>query len=218
MNYKTMEPETNSIDEILGTPEEVAVPVEVTPEPVEVLSPTEPTQEPVQETVVVDSTNVQEIQEVVPEVANNEPQSVSEAVIEETKEPLDNGNKLEMRNPDGTLKKGAVLNPNGRPKGARSMTTILREYLMNTTRKTADGDEVTIAEGVMRKLADNALRGKERSIEMLLERIDGKVDSNINFKGYLGVDTTIPESDKEALRVLLYGTDTGNNQGEETKS
>lgn len=213
-----MEPTNNTIDEILGTPEEVAVPVEVTPEPVvEVLSPTEPAQEPVQEQLVADSTKTQETQEVVPEGANIEPVSVSEAVVDETKAPLDNGNKLEMRNPDGTLKKGAVLNPNGRPKGARSMTTILREYLMNNTRKTADGAEVTIAEGVMRKLADNALRGKERSIEMLLERIDGKVDSNVNFLGYLGVDTSITNEERADLIKLLYGSDNGDNTGEENK-
>lgn len=207
------------LDNIIGpeTPvEEPSVVVEVKQE--ETLSPTEPQPEPIQEPVVSDSPIVQETQEVVPQGANIEPQSVPEALAIEEKKPEDRGDKEDIRNPDGTIKKGHTLNPAGRPKGARSMTTILREYLMNTTRKTAEGHEVTIAEGVMRKLADNALRGKERSIEMLLERIDGKVESNINFKGYLGVDTTLPEADKEALRALLYGADTGSNQGEETKS
>lgn len=43
--------------------------------------------------------------------------------MEENREnPIRNSEKIE-RNPDGTLKKGVVLNPNGRPKGSEDFKT-----------------------------------------------------------------------------------------------
>ncbi len=216
-----MEPTNNTIDEILGTPEEVAVPVEVTPEAVEVLSPSESTQESVLETVVVDSTNNQETQEVVPEGSNIEPGEVLliEGKVEET--PNATGEKQEIvderRNPDGTIKPGHTLNPNGRPKGSKSLSTLLKNHLINTMRKTAEGESVSLGEGIMRKLSDKALRGDTKAIEIILDRIDGKVDSNVNFKGYLGVDTSISNEERADLIKLLYGSDNGDNTGEENK-
>jgi len=41
---------------------------------------------------------------------------------ENTENPVRNSGKIE-RNPDGTLKKGVVLNPNGRPKGSEDFKT-----------------------------------------------------------------------------------------------
>lgn len=181
----------------------------------ETLSPEKPIETPVAEPNQQNDTNVQVAQENVLEMANIEPQSVSDVVPIEEKKPENTGTKEEsIRNPDGTIKKGHTLNPAGRPKGARSLSTILKEYLINTSRKTADGDTVTLAEGVMRKLVDNALRGKEKSIEILLERVDGKVDSNINFKGYLGVEQNMSDEEKAQLLGLIYGTDNDNNIGQ----
>lgn len=98
-------------------------------------------------------------------------------------EPVNDGEiKDNGRNPDGTIKPGTVLNPKGKPPGTRHMTTLLKEYLKSSA-KTSDGKTITLAEAIVRKVTDKAIRGNDKSIEMIWNHLDGKpkesVDMNI---------------------------------------
>jgi hypothetical protein len=77
-------------------------------------------------------------------------------------------------------KPGETHNPNGRPKGARSMTTILREYLdLKTKIKTnpltqEQVDALSTKEVIVLQLLAQAARGELKAIKEVLERSDGK--------------------------------------------
>lgn len=74
------------------------------------------------------------------------------------------------------FKKG---HPGGRrPKGARSLTTVLRELLdTKVTRKNLDGEDQkdTVRQHLNLALLAKALKGDTRAIEQVYERMDGKV-------------------------------------------
>jgi hypothetical protein len=67
-------------------------------------------------------------------------------------------------------KPGETANPNGRPKGSRNLSTILKEYLACEDPET----KTTYGEAIMMKLLKNAKAGKEKSIDMVMDRMEGK--------------------------------------------
>lgn len=83
-------------------------------------------------------------------------------------EPSLNGEKVD-RNPDGTIKKGVILNPAGRPKGSISPITKIKQIF-------EEKPEV-FQEFVTEYMADPANR------KHLVEMLDGKPRQNIGLDG-----------------------------------
>ena len=74
----------------------------------------------------------------------------------------------------GKIKKGEVRNPNGRPRGARSLTTILQEILDNA-RGEIDGKKVDGNTLLMATLYKKAIDKKDlQAIREILDRLEGK--------------------------------------------
>ena len=95
----------------------------------------------------------------------------------ETKNPTNNGKTLVKRDKKGRVTPGSVLNPTGPKPGYKHMSTILTEALKDF----AENSDKTYAHHIIKRLILNALSGKEKSIEMIFDRTEGKVKDE--FKG-----------------------------------
>ena len=71
-----------------------------------------------------------------------------------------------------TPKKGEVRNPNGRPKGSRNKSTIMKE-LLNSEIK-VDGIKMTVEQQLIKKLHDLAKNGDLKAIDLVLNGAFGK--------------------------------------------
>lgn len=67
------------------------------------------------------------------------------------------------------FKKGQSGNPRGRPKGARSLSGLLKEAL--EARIEQNGQSMTKLEAAVRQIADNAAAGDPRILQMLLAEL-----------------------------------------------
>jgi len=103
--------------------------------------------------------------------------------------PENNGEIMVERNPDGTIKSGC-LNPKGKPKGARSLTTLLREALIRVGNDKGERfDELLI-----KKVLDKALvEGDNKMIELAFNYIDGKPLQTVVNKNNHSFKKTIDE-------------------------
>ena len=75
-------------------------------------------------------------------------------------------NEQNLRPP---VKPGEILNPHGRPKGSRNLSTLLKEII---ELKNTDGK--TYGEILMAKLYEKGFKGSERAIEIIMDRLEGK--------------------------------------------
>jgi hypothetical protein len=72
---------------------------------------------------------------------------------------------------------GQSGNPNGKPKGAVHLTSLLRKYINQEAEfKTPSGDKkkASLGEGIMVKLVNKALKGDIPAIRTIYDRIEGK--------------------------------------------
>jgi len=78
---------------------------------------------------------------------------------------------------------GQSGNPKGKPKGARSMTTILREMLETETETDVDGQKVKMPfqDAIIRKLLQKANKGEIKAITEILDRIEGKAKQELTM-------------------------------------
>lgn len=83
-----------------------------------------------------------------------------------------------IRNEKGQFLPGVSGNPNGKPLGTKHMGTLLAEALKELA---SGSDTKSWAEMVVKRLIMNAVAGKEKSIEMIFDRMDGKVKDE--FRG-----------------------------------
>jgi hypothetical protein len=90
--------------------------------------------------------------------------------------PSNNGKTLVERDEKGRVLPGSVLNPEGPKPGYKHMSTILAEALKELA---SGSDTKSWAEMVVKRLIMNAVSGKEKSIEMIFERMDGKVTDKL---------------------------------------
>src|SRR6202171_1150154 len=70
------------------------------------------------------------------------------------------------------FKPGQSGNPPGRTKGAKNEETILRELLQHKVRINENGKvrKITVLEAILRKVAEDCLRGNIKSVGFLLNR------------------------------------------------
>ena len=88
------------------------------------------------------------------------------------------------KTPEGAkpFKPGKSGNPKGRPKGARSLSTILREMLEEPIDIVVDGkkERREFREVIIRKLLKKANDGDMRAIQEIFDRVEGKAQQNID--------------------------------------
>jgi len=80
----------------------------------------------------------------------------------------------------GRFKPGNLANPGGRPRGAKSLTTILRQKL---SEEAQPGSGVTWGELLVNKLIKvSTANGNTSALQMVFDRIDGKVPDKIQHQ------------------------------------
>jgi len=88
---------------------------------------------------------------------------------------------------------GQSGNPKGKPKGARSMSTILRELLETTIE--VDGEKIPYSEAIIKKLIKRADKGNLIAIREIFDRMEGKAKQEVqmNIEGRKSVADAFPE-------------------------
>jgi IS30 family transposase len=79
--------------------------------------------------------------------------------------------------------KGETMNPNGRPKGARSLSTILKEMLSEEIEIIVDGVKTKkeFQDVIIRRLLKSANDGNLQAIKEIFDRIEGKPRESVTI-------------------------------------
>jgi hypothetical protein len=115
-----------------------------------------------------------------------------------------------MPNPENIephkFKEGESGNPNGRPKGSRNLSTILKEMLEEEVEVNIDGkkERRQFKDVIIRKLIKKANDGDLRAIQEVFDRTEGKSKQEIRHDILTPPpkfvihksDTSIPEDEK----------------------
>jgi outer membrane biosynthesis protein TonB len=131
-----------------------------------------------------------------PQETAQEPQEPNKEEIKEEhkqeKVPEDTGtqkieDKKNIRNPDGTIKKGHSLNPAGRPKGAKNkfltetlLTELGREY-GRVKRPDGTTEIVTQFQQMIREAIRGAIKGDVRYYNSIFDRVEGKPKEDLTI-------------------------------------
>ena len=103
------------------------------------------------------------------------------------------------------FKPGHTGNPNGRPKGSFSFENLIRNQLLKIRK---EGGGKTRAQEVVESVIDAAIGGDMRAADMLMDRIDGKVASKIDFgDSALKMLTKLPESELKRIDSEIIDVD-----------
>lgn len=107
-----------------------------------------------------------------------------------------------IREPNGQLKKGVILNPEGRPKGSKNFTTKVKEALEKIAN--VEGKDISYEEALVQKILKLAIiDGDQQMIKLIWNYLDGmptyRLEGNISTTNY---DLT-PE-EKAKLDNLLF--------------
>ena len=96
------------------------------------------------------------------------------------------------------FKSGQSGNPKGRPKGSRNEATILQELLQHkvTLNERGKTRKIILLEAILRKVADDCLKGNTKSISFLLNRYQAAAASDT-------VQGDISEDDKAVMEAFL---------------
>lgn len=129
-----------------------------------------------------------------------------------SEELKNNSINLAPRDPvTGQLLPGARLNPAGKPKGARHLTTLVREALQKVG-KTEDGQEIKLEEALVKKIIYLALTKEDPTmIRLMWNYIDGMPTQNIAFDD-------VGEDDRSAMRELVDMLKNGKNTDKQADS
>lgn len=102
---------------------------------------------------------------------------------------------------------GKSGNPNGRPKGSRSLTYILRQYM----EKELDIDDPITKARVSKKIGDiinlklisNAIKGDHQSIKQVFDRLEGmpkqEIDTTIRTPEPINIEFTLFKPDDKKV-------------------
>ena len=87
-------------------------------------------------------------------------------------------------NDDTQFKEGESGNPNGRPKGTKNLSTILKAMLEEDVEVVIDGkkERRQFQEVIIRKLLKKANDGEIRAIIEIFDRVEGKAKQEIDQK------------------------------------
>ena len=90
-------------------------------------------------------------------------------------------------------------NANGKPKGARHFSTLIKEAITKVANDTGTSDDVLIIQALVAKAKDGDLK----AVDMVLDRVDGKAEQTINLDADVTVNDGLTDEQKEALLNLL---------------
>ena len=102
-----------------------------------------------------------------------------------------NSENLAIRNDKGQLLPGVVLNPAGKPKGARHLSTILLEAIKRVSDDKGSSDDIEIVKALVTK----AKSGDTKAIDIVFDRIEGKAPQKLE------VDINDEETKDNALKI-----------------
>lgn len=96
------------------------------------------------------------------------------------------------------FKPGHSGNPKGRRKGAKNESTLLREILQRKIQtNTGNGRrKITVLEGILLRIADNALKGDPKSAAFLLNRFAALVSGELKPQ-------VLSEDDRAVLEAFV---------------
>ena len=101
--------------------------------------------------------------------------------------------------PDHLWKPGQSGNPAGKPKGARHVSTLMKEAITAVATDTGTSDDILIIQALVAKAKDGDLK----AVDMVLDRVDGKAEQTINLDADVTVNDGLTDEQKEALLNLL---------------
>ena len=104
-----------------------------------------------------------------------------------------------IRNEKGQLLPGVVLNPAGKPKGIKHMTTLLEEAIKKVATDTGTTEDIAIVS----KVIERAKAGDMKAIEHIWDRMEGKAPQTINVDADIRTDDGLTPEQKEQLLNLL---------------
>lgn len=114
---------------------------------------------------------------------------------------VNNGEIMVKRDENGRIKPGSILNPDGKPKGTKHMSTVLSQALELNNK-----DGLTNQEVIIQKVIDLAKEGNMKAIELVWNRVEGKsaitIDQRIP-KPIMEVDIQLSEEEKNHLKRIL---------------
>ena len=102
------------------------------------------------------------------------------------------------RDERGRILSGSVLNPIGKPKGVRHLSTLLLEKLSEASKSGSVAEEDII----IQKVIEMAKKGNMRAIELIWDRMEGKSLQTIS---QISQTEPLTEEQKEKLNKLLRG-------------
>jgi len=96
------------------------------------------------------------------------------------------------------FKPGKSGNPKGRPKGAKSEETLLRELLQQKISLNERGKtrRITVLEGILRRIAEDCLKGNTKSAAFLLNRLNAITSGE-------PVESALSEDDDAVLQAYI---------------
>ena len=96
-----------------------------------------------------------------------------------------------------TWKTGQSGNPNGRPKGSKNESTILREIFQRKieSRSERGTKKITILEGILLRITEDSLKGNTKSATFLLNRYAALVSGELQRQD-------LSEDDREVLEAF----------------
>lgn len=144
-------------------------------------------------------------------------------------EPEKTGEKQEKKKGPGReltqFKPGQSGNPKGKPRGLKSISTQLKEALREYAKRKdgspliVDGKEQTWQDALIMRIIEKAIvRGDFKTINMLIDRLEGKPSQSIKFKDETLGKESIFEKVGQIHSILTHGqsTDKGEDRSEET--
>ena len=91
------------------------------------------------------------------------------------------------------------INRKGRPKGSRSLSTKLREALLQYERKTGQSYQDLLIQSLLNQAIT---KGDVRAIREVFDRIDGKVTQGLDLSGSIDLETIDDNTKEEYIKAI----------------
>lgn len=97
----------------------------------------------------------------------------TEPLLQTSEIPETNSAQIAQRDEFGRLLPGTVLNPAGRPKGAKHFKTLFIEAIKEIGLKNEKGEDISKDKVIVEKIIKQAMEGNLKAADMIIGRVDG---------------------------------------------